>query len=107
MAPGPGGGIVRTARRWAAGRPTTFACMTTIGKSLAELTELADAAVRNEPGCETARVPSVHQLPHVRTGRNWEIPHVILGDSLISDVDRAVMAVHRRLGRAFHLVTDD
>jgi hypothetical protein len=79
----------------------------TIGKNQNELTELADEAIRNEPGCETARVPNVHQLPHVRSGRNWEIPNVILGDSLISDVDRAVMTVHRRLGRAFHLVTED
>jgi hypothetical protein len=81
--------------------------MTTIGKSLTELTALADEAIRNEPGCETARVPRVHPLPHVRTGRNWEIPNVVLGDSLISDVDRAVMSVHRRLGRAFHLVLED
>ena len=29
---------------------------------------------------------------------------VVLGDSLISDVDRAVLSVHRRLGRKFHLV---
>jgi hypothetical protein len=79
----------------------------TIGKNRDELTELADEAIRNEPGCETARVPNVHHLPHARSGRNWEIPNVILGDSLISDVDRAVMTVHRRLGRAFHLVTED
>jgi hypothetical protein len=30
----------------------------------------------------------------------------MLGDSLISDVDRAVITVHRRLGRKFHLVAD-
>jgi hypothetical protein len=77
--------------------------MTTIGKSRTELTELADEAVRHEPGCATARVPDVRSLAHVRAGRNWEIPNVILGDSLISDVDRAVMTVHRRLGRVFHL----
>ncbi|MET0222497.1 MAG: hypothetical protein ABW213_17755 [Tardiphaga sp.] len=79
----------------------------TIGKNLNELTELADEAIRNEPGCETARVPNVHPLPHVRSGRNWEIPSVVLGDSLISDVDRAVMTVHRRLGRAFHLTVEE
>jgi hypothetical protein len=78
----------------------------TIGKNHVELTELADEAIRNEPGCETARVPRVHELPHVRSGRNWEIPNIVLGDSLISDVDRAVMSVHRRLGRAFHLTVE-
>ena len=55
----------------------------------------------------TARVPAIQALAGVRQGRNWEIPNVVLGDSLISDVDRAIMAVHRRLGRRFHLVTGD
>lgn len=77
-----------------------------IGKSRAELTELANAALRSEPGCETARVAGLHALPGARAGRNWEIPNVVLGDSLISDVDRAVITVHRRLGRQFHLVGD-
>jgi len=80
--------------------------MTTIGKSHDELTRLVEDAIREQPGCETALVPGVHGLPHVHEGRNWEIPHVILGDSLISDIDRAVMAVQRRLGRVFHLITD-
>ncbi|WP_257170343.1 hypothetical protein [Bradyrhizobium sp. SRS-191] len=79
--------------------------VTTTGKTQAELTRLVEDAIRQQPGCETARVPAVHAL-EVRSGRNWEIPHVILGDSLISDVDRAVMSVQRRLGREFHL-TDD
>jgi hypothetical protein len=79
----------------------------TTGKSRAELTQIADAAVRSQPGCETASVPTVRGLPNIREGRNWEIPNVVLGDSLISDVDRAVMSVHRRLGRKFHLVGDD
>jgi hypothetical protein len=39
-------------------------------------------------------------------GRNWEIPNVVLGDSLISDVDRAVITVHHQLGRKFHLLRD-
>jgi hypothetical protein len=78
----------------------------TIGKSQSELTALADAALRDQPGCETARVLALALLPHAKTGRNWEIPHVVLGDSLISDVDRAVITVHRRLGRQFHLVAD-
>jgi hypothetical protein len=78
----------------------------TAGKNVAELTRLADEALRSQPGCETARVPAVRELPDAREGRNWEIPNVALGDSLISDVDRAVMAVHRRLGRKFHLVRD-
>jgi len=43
-------------------------------------------------------------VPGVRGGRNWEIPSVALGDSLISDVDRAVITIHRRLGRTFHLI---
>jgi hypothetical protein len=80
--------------------------MTTTGKSPAELTRLANEALRSQPGCETASVSSVSALPDVRSGRNWEIPHVVLGDSLISDVDRAVMSVHHQLGRQFHLLND-
>jgi hypothetical protein len=79
----------------------------TIGKSEAELTGLANEALRDQPGCETARVFGVRGLPDVRQGRNWEIPNVILGDSLISDVDRAVISVHRQLGRKYHLLTGD
>jgi hypothetical protein len=80
--------------------------MSTTGKSRSELTAIANEALRNQPGCETARVVVLAPLPHVRGGRNWEIPNVMLGDSLISDVDRAVITVHRRLGRQFHLVED-
>lgn len=80
--------------------------MATIGKSPTDLTEIVDQAVRSEPGCDTARVPAVVGLSNVRIGRNWEIPHVIIGDSLISDVDRAVMSVQRRLGREYHLVEE-
>jgi hypothetical protein len=76
----------------------------TDGKSQDELTQLAEDALRAQPGCETARVPAVAALPEVQIGRNWEIPNVVLGDSLISDVDRAVLSVHRQLGRKFHLV---
>ena len=79
----------------------------TTGKNRAELTQLAEAALRSQPGCETASVPAVRGFPNIREGRNWEIPNVVLGDSLISDVDRAVMSVHRRLGREYHLVGDD
>ena len=79
--------------------------MPTTGKSLAELTEIADEALRSQPGCETARVPGLYGLPG-SSGRNWEIPNVVLGDSLISDVDRAVITVHHQLGRQFHLLTD-
>jgi hypothetical protein len=81
--------------------------MTSVGKSAAELTALAEAALRGEPGCETARVPALAGLPAAGPGRNWEIPQVILGESLISDVDRAVLTVHRRLGRQFHLLPGD
>ncbi len=81
--------------------------MTTIGKTRAELTKLADEALRSQPGCETARVPGLAGLPNVRHGRNWEIPNVVLGDSFVSDVDRAVMTVHRQLGRKYHLLMDD
>jgi hypothetical protein len=81
--------------------------MTTIGKSRAELTVLVEEAIRSQPGCETAHVPSVELLPLVREGRNWQIPNVVLGDSLISDIDRAVMSVQRRLGREFHLLAED
>ena len=77
----------------------------TIAKNKADLTELANDALRSEPGCETARVVSLQALPS-QAGRNWEIPNVVLGDSLISDVDRAVITIHRRLGRQFHLVGD-
>ena len=79
----------------------------TIGKTSAELTELANEALRDQPGCETARITAVQPLPDVRGGRNWEIPNVVLGDSLISDVDRAVITVHHRLGRKFHLLGHD
>ena len=76
----------------------------TAGKSRAELTQIAEDALRSEPGCETASVPTVRALPNIREGRNWEIPNVVLRDSLISDVDRAVITVHRRLGRKYHLL---
>ena len=78
--------------------------MTTVGKSQSELTEIANAALRDQPGCETARVVALAPVPNASGGRNWEIPNVALGDSLISDVDRAVITVHRQLGRKFHLV---
>ncbi len=78
----------------------------TTPKSQSELLALADDALRSQPGCETARVVALAPLPHARSGRNWEIPNVVLGDSLISDVDRAVMSVHHQLGRKFHLVED-
>jgi hypothetical protein len=80
--------------------------MPTTGKSQSELTVIANEALRHQPGCETARVVSLAPLPHARGGRNWEIPNVVLGDSLISDVDRAVITVHHQLGRQFHLVED-
>jgi hypothetical protein len=70
------------------------------------LTAIADEALRGQSGCETARVVALAPLPYVRSGRNWEIPNVVLGDSLISDVDRAVMTVHHQLGRRFRLVED-
>ena len=76
----------------------------TTGKTNSELTQLAEAALRSQVGCETASVPAVRALPNVREGRNWEIPNVVLGDSLISDVDRAVITVHRQLGRQYHLL---
>ena len=80
--------------------------MTTIGKTEIELIALANAALRSQPGCESARVVALAPLPHAKAGRNWEIPNVVLGDSLISDVDRAVLSVHHQLGRKFHLVGD-
>jgi hypothetical protein len=64
---------------------------------------LVDEALR-QPGCETARVAAVRALPGVGRGHNWKIPNVLLGDSLISGVDRAVIMVHRTLGRKFHLL---
>jgi hypothetical protein len=81
--------------------------VTTIGKNKAELTLLANDALRDQPGCETARVLGLQGLPDVRSGRNWEIPNVVIGDSFISDVDRAVITVHHQLGRKFHLLIDD
>jgi hypothetical protein len=87
--------------------PLTGSAMTKIAKNKSELTQLANDALRDQPGCETARVPGLQGLPDVRSGRNWEIPNVVLGDSLISDVDRAVITVHHQLGRKFHLLTDD
>ena len=79
----------------------------TIGKNRAELTALANEALRRQPGCETAEITGLQALPNARGGRNWEIPNVVLGDSLISDVDRAVITVHHQLGRKFHLVDQD
>jgi len=81
--------------------------MSTVGKTHAELTAIADEALRDQPGCETARVVTLAPLANASGGRNWEIPNVVLGDSLISDVDRAVMSVHRQLGRKFHLVDEE
>ena len=81
--------------------------MTSTGKSPAELTRLANEALRSQPGCETASITGVQPVPDARGGRNWEIPNVVLGDSLISDVDRAVMSVHHQLGRKFHLLTGE
>lgn len=83
------------------------AVMATIAKTHAELTAIANEALRSQPGCETASITSIRSVPDVRSGRNWEIPNVVLGDSLISDVDRAVITVHHRLGRKFHLLGDD
>ena len=79
----------------------------TVGKNRSELTVIANEALRNQPGCETARVVTLAPLPNAGGGRNWEIPNVALGDSLISDVDRAVITVHHQLGRKFHLVGED
>ena len=76
----------------------------TVGKNQLELTVIANEALRNQPGCETARVVALTPRPHAGGGRNWEIPNVALGDSLISDVDRGVITVHHQLGRQFHLV---
>jgi hypothetical protein len=78
--------------------------MSTTPKSQSELIAIANEALRIQPGCETARIVTLAPLPHARSGRNWEIPNVVLGDSLISDVDRAVITVHHQLGRKFHLV---
>jgi hypothetical protein len=78
----------------------------TVGKSRSELTIIANDALRSQPGCETARVMLLAPRPNAGGGRNWEIPKVVLGDSLISDVDRAVIAVHHQLGRKFHLVSE-
>jgi hypothetical protein len=78
----------------------------TVGKSRSELTAIANEALRNQPGCETARVVALAARPSAG-GRNWEIPNVVLGDSLISDVDRAVITVHHQLGRKFHLVGEE
>jgi hypothetical protein len=80
--------------------------VTRIGKTAVELTELANTALRQQPGCATAIVPELCALPNPRGGRNWEIPGVLIGDSLVSDVDRAVLTVHHQLGRKFHLLTD-
>ena len=76
----------------------------TVGKNQSELTVIANEALRNQPGCETAHVVGLAARPHAGGGRNWEIPNVAVGDSLISDVDRGVITFHHQLGRQFHLV---
>jgi len=40
----------------------------TVGKNRSELTAIADAALRDQPGCETARVVELAPL-HVRVGQ--------------------------------------
>jgi hypothetical protein len=80
--------------------------MSTVGKSQSELIAIANEALRNQPGCDTASIVALAPLPRPGGGRNWEIPNVALGDSLISDVDRAVITVHHQLGRKYHLVGD-
>jgi len=80
--------------------------MSTTPKSQSELLAIANEALRSQPGCETARVVALSPRPHANAGRNWEIPNVVLGDSLISDVDRAVITVQHQLGRKYHLVED-
>jgi hypothetical protein len=80
--------------------------VTTVAKTAVELTELVNTALRDQPGCASALVPGLQALPNVREGRNWEIPNVVLGDSLISAVDRAVITVHRQLGRKYRLMGD-
>jgi hypothetical protein len=84
----------------------TVAVMSTTPKSRSELLAIANDALRSQPGCETAHVIALSPLPSARAGRNWEIPNVVLGDSLISDVDRAIITVHHQLGRRFRLVED-
>ncbi len=76
----------------------------TDGKSQDELTRACRGCATRPARLRNARVPAVAALPDAQIGRNWEIPNVVLGDSLISDVDRAVLSVHRQLGRKFHLV---
>ena len=75
----------------------------TIGKTNAELTELANEALRSQPGCETARITGLQRCRTSASGRNWEIPNVALGDSLISDVDRAVITCIADWAGKFHL----
>lgn len=98
------GAVVVTAAPYSASMANSMA---TTGKLRSDLIAIANEALRSQPGCETARIVALAPLPHAYAGRNWEIPHVVLGDSLISDVDRAVMSVHHQLGRRFHLVGDE
>jgi hypothetical protein len=91
---------------WHGHRDPLEKAVTTIGKTVAELTELVNAALRDQPGCATAVVTELNALPNTSAGRNWEIPNVMLGDSLISDVDRAVITIHHQLGRKYHLMGD-
>jgi hypothetical protein len=44
----------------------------TIGKTNAELTQIANEALRSQPGCETASITGLDLLADVRSGRNWE-----------------------------------
>ena len=44
------------------------------GKNRAELTQIAEEAVRSQPGCETASVPAVRGLPNIREGGTGKFP---------------------------------
>jgi len=81
--------------------------MTTLGRTQEELTELAHAALRNQPGCQTATVTSIDRAPELKDGRNWSIGNVSHGSSFVGDIERGVIVVNYQLGRQFHLLTDD
>ena len=53
----------------------------TIGKTNAELTQIANEALRSQPGCETAQHHGSSPVGGCAEGRNWEIPNVALGEA--------------------------
>jgi hypothetical protein len=79
--------------------------MATLGRTEAELVELATAALRAQPGCSKETVVTIEQIPELKDGRNWTVGLVAPGAA--ADLERAKITVGYRLSREFHLLCLD